>query len=39
MYAKLGYDPGRDFAPITVIATSPLLLVVHPSSPVNSVLN
>jgi tripartite-type tricarboxylate transporter receptor subunit TctC len=37
MYGKVGYDPARDFAPIAVFATSPLLLVVHPSQPVNSV--
>jgi tripartite-type tricarboxylate transporter receptor subunit TctC len=37
MLGRVGYDPGRDFAPITVIASSPLLLVVHPSLPVNSV--
>src|SRR3989454_7504136 len=37
MYGKVGYDPARDFAPVTVIATSPLLLVVHPSLPVDSV--
>src|SRR2546427_533700 len=37
LYGKVGYDAARDFAPITVIASSPLLLVVHPSLPVNSV--
>jgi tripartite-type tricarboxylate transporter receptor subunit TctC len=34
---KLPYDPVRDFAPITRIAMSPNLLVVHPSLPVRSV--
>jgi len=34
---KLPYDPVRDFAPITLVATSPNLLVVHPSLPVRSI--
>lgn len=34
---KLPYDPVRDFAPITRIASSPNLLVVHPSMPVRAV--
>lgn len=34
---KTSYDGARDFAPVTVIATSPLLIVVHPSLPVKSV--
>jgi tripartite-type tricarboxylate transporter receptor subunit TctC len=37
IYGKVGYDPERDFAPVTLIATSPLILVVHPSLPVKSV--
>ncbi len=37
MVEKPAYDPARDFAPIMVIATSPLLLLVNPSLPVNSV--
>lgn len=37
LYKNLPYDPIRDFAPITLIATPPLLLVVHPSLPVKSV--
>ena len=37
LYQKLPYDPIRDFAPITVIATLPLILVVTPSLPANSV--
>lgn len=37
LYGKVGYDAVRDFAPVTVIATSPLLIVVHPSLPVKSV--
>lgn len=33
---KLGYDPVRDFAPITLLATTPYVLVVHPSVPAAS---
>ena len=31
------YDPFRDFAPITLVGSSPLVLVVHPSVPAKSV--
>lgn len=34
---NLPYDTLKDFAPITLLATAPLLLVVHPSLPFNSV--
>ena len=34
---KAPYDPVRDFAPIAIAASSPSLIVVHPSLPVNSV--
>jgi tripartite-type tricarboxylate transporter receptor subunit TctC len=34
---SLPYDPVRDFAPVTVINTVPLLLVVHPSFPAETV--
>ena len=37
IYHKLPYDTVRDFAPITLAASSPNLLVVHPSVPVKSV--
>lgn len=37
MYSKLPYDTQRDFAPISMIASSPYILVVHPSLPVRSV--
>ena len=33
---KLGYDPVKDFAPITLLATTPYVLVVHPSVAANS---
>lgn len=31
LYKKLGYDPLKDFAPLTLIAKVPLVLVVRPS--------
>jgi len=37
LYPKLGYDPVKDFAPITLLATVANGLVVHPSVPVRSV--
>ena len=33
LYARLPYDPVNDYAPITQIASSPNILVVHPSVP------
>ena len=33
----LGYDPSRDFAPISLVSYAPSLLVVNASLPVNSV--
>jgi tripartite-type tricarboxylate transporter receptor subunit TctC len=37
LYRKLTYDILRDFAPVTLVGTSPFVLVVHPSLPVKSV--
>ncbi len=37
LYAKLPYDALRDFAPVTLAATIPVVLVVHPSLSVKSV--
>ena len=37
LYKKLNYDPAKDFTPITLLARSPFLLVVHPSLPVRNV--
>lgn len=37
LYDKLPYDAQRDFAPITLLATVPNVLVVHPSLPVKTV--
>jgi tripartite-type tricarboxylate transporter receptor subunit TctC len=37
LYSKMPYDPVKDFAPITLVAITPNVLVVNPSFPVNSV--
>ena len=37
LYGKLNFDPIKDFAPIILAASSPNMLVVHPSLPVKSV--
>ncbi len=37
LYSKLAYDPQKDFVPVTLVATSPLMLVVHPSVAAKSV--
>jgi tripartite-type tricarboxylate transporter receptor subunit TctC len=37
LYAKLPYDSLRDFVPISMVGSFPLVLVVHPSVPANSV--
>jgi len=33
LHTRLPYDPVKDFAPITLIASAPSVLVVHPSLP------
>jgi tripartite-type tricarboxylate transporter receptor subunit TctC len=35
--AKVPYDPVRDYEPVSLLATQPYLLVVHPSLPVTTV--
>ena len=37
LYTKLSYDPLKDLAPIGMVATTPMVLVVHPSMPVKDV--
>jgi tripartite-type tricarboxylate transporter receptor subunit TctC len=37
LYSKLPYDAQKDFVPVTLVATSPLMLVVHPSVAAKSV--
>jgi tripartite-type tricarboxylate transporter receptor subunit TctC len=37
LYEKLPYDAVKDFAPISMVASVPYVLIVNPSLPVNSV--
>jgi len=37
LYPKLAFDPFRDFAPVSLVAAIPNVLVAHPSLPVASV--
>ena len=37
IYARPGFDPVKDFAHVTLIATLPSLLLVHPSLPVKNI--
>ena len=37
LHRKLPYDSIRDFTPITLVGSSPLILAVHPSLPVKNV--
>lgn len=36
LYPRLPFDPVRDFTPLTMVSTTPALLVAHPSVPANS---
>jgi len=36
LYPKLPYNVARDFAPVTPLASTPMVLVVHPSSSIKS---
>jgi len=36
LFSKLPYDPAKDFVPVSLLGTSALFLVVHPSVEVNS---
>jgi tripartite-type tricarboxylate transporter receptor subunit TctC len=33
LYAKLGYEPARDFAPVTLVGLSPLVFGINPAVP------
>jgi tripartite-type tricarboxylate transporter receptor subunit TctC len=37
LYAKIPYDPFKDFAPVTLAVATPNVLLVHPSIPANDV--
>jgi tripartite-type tricarboxylate transporter receptor subunit TctC len=36
LYKKLGYDPDKDFAPVTRVATGPLVIVVNNDVPIRT---
>ena len=37
LFPNQGYDPERDFYPVSLVATSPSLIAVHPSVPVTNI--
>ena len=37
LYSKMTYDPLKDLAPVVLISSAPLILVVHPALPVKTV--
>jgi tripartite-type tricarboxylate transporter receptor subunit TctC len=37
LYAKVPYDPIKDFAPVTLVAASPNVMVINPSVPAKTV--
>src|SRR5712692_6831258 len=37
LHERLLYDPIRDFAPVILLASAPLILVLHPSVPADSI--
>ena len=37
LHARLPYDPVKDFTPISLLATAPSILIVHPTLPVKTV--
>ncbi len=36
IFAKLAYDPQKDFAPISLLAITPLMIAAHPSANISS---
>lgn len=37
LYPRIRYNPVRDFSPITLVATTPMVLAIHPSVPAKNV--
>jgi tripartite-type tricarboxylate transporter receptor subunit TctC len=37
LYAKLGYDPLKDFAPITIVSAVGFVIIVHPAVPAHNI--
>jgi tripartite-type tricarboxylate transporter receptor subunit TctC len=38
LYSKLNYDPAKDFAPVSLVATVPNVMITHPSVPANTLV-
>jgi tripartite-type tricarboxylate transporter receptor subunit TctC len=36
LYKKLPFDPGRDFTPVVLLATVPIVLIVNPKLPIST---
>lgn len=36
LYKKIPYDPFKDFTPVSIMASTPAVLIVHPSLPANT---
>lgn len=36
LFSKLPYDPVKDFAPVSIVAMTPMFIAVHPASNLNS---
>ena len=37
LYPKLAYDPEKDFSPVSLIASSPCLVVINPKLPIKNI--
>lgn len=37
LFKKLGFDPVKDFAPVSLVAITPNILVAHPSIPIKTI--
>lgn len=37
LYSKLAFDPATDFEPIALVGSFPMIVAVHPSSPITSI--
>ncbi len=37
LYSKLGYDTVKDLAPVAMVASTPMVVIVHPSMPLKTV--
>jgi tripartite-type tricarboxylate transporter receptor subunit TctC len=38
LYSKLNYDPAKDFAPVSLVATVPNVMITHPSVPASTLV-